>query len=89
MRPLTVPVHQYAEAMLDYFAARGNESKESVLERILDGYAAQHITELVANVPLFRDAASFLGATTINARPGPRHDAAVRCRAPLSGDSRT
>lgn len=61
MRPLIVPVHEYAEAMLDYFAAKGKESKETVLGRILDDYAAQHITELVANVAVFNDAALFMG----------------------------
>ena len=33
-RPLIVPVHTYADAMLDYFAAKGNESKEAVLGRL-------------------------------------------------------
>lgn len=61
MRPLIVPVHEYADAMLDYFAAKGTESKETVLGRILDDYAAQHITELAANVAVFNDAASFMG----------------------------
>lgn len=60
-RPLIVPVHTYADAMLDYFAAKGNESKEAVLGRILDDYVAQHINELLGNVPVFRDAASFPG----------------------------
>ena len=60
MRPLIVPVHEYADAMLDYFVAKGKESKETVLGRILDDYAAQHITELAANVAVFNDAASFM-----------------------------
>jgi hypothetical protein len=30
VRPLIVPVHQYADAMLDYFAKRGNESTVSI-----------------------------------------------------------
>jgi hypothetical protein len=61
MRPLIIPVHEYADAMLEYFAAKGRESKESVLGRILDDHAAQYIDELVANVPVFSDAASFMG----------------------------
>lgn len=31
MRPIIIPVHEYADAMLEYFAKKGNESKESVL----------------------------------------------------------
>lgn len=71
MRPLVVPVHEYADAMLDYFAAKGKESKEMVLGRILDDYAAQHITELVANVAVFNDAASFMGEAKHTAPAGP------------------
>ena len=71
MRPLIVPVHEYADAMLEYFAKKGNESKESVLGRILDDYAAQHITELVANVPVFNDAASFMGEAKHTATADP------------------
>lgn len=71
VRPLIVPVHEYADAMLEYFAKRGNESKESVLGRILDDYAAQHITELVANVPVFNDAASFMGEAKHTAAADP------------------
>ena len=71
MRPLIIPVHEYADAMLDYFAKRGNESKETVLGRILDDYAAQHITELVANVPVFNDAASFMGEAKHTAAADP------------------
>jgi hypothetical protein len=71
MRPLIIPVHEYADAMLEYFAKNGNESKESVLGRILDDYAAQHITELVANVPVFNDAASFMGEAKHTAAADP------------------
>lgn len=71
VRPLIIPVHVYADAMLDYFAKQGNESKESVLGRILDDYAAQHITELVANVPVFNDAASFIGEAKHTAAADP------------------
>ena len=71
VRPLIVPVHEYADAMLEYFAKKGNESKETVLGRILDDYAAQHITELVANVPLFNDAASFMGEAKHTAAADP------------------
>jgi hypothetical protein len=71
MRPLIIPVHEYADAMLDYFAATGNEAKESVLGRILDDYAAQHIAELVANVPVFDDAASFMGEAKHTAAADP------------------
>ena len=71
MRPLIIPVHEYADAMLEYFAKKGNESKESVLGRILDDYAAQHITELVANVPVFNDAASFMGEAKHTAAADP------------------
>ena len=71
VRPLIIPVHEYADAMLEYFAKKGNESKETVLGRILDDYAAQHITELVANVPLFNDAASFMGEAKHTAAADP------------------
>ncbi len=71
VRPLIVPVHEYADAMLEYFAKKGNESKETVLGRILDDYAAQHITELVANVPVFNDAASFMGEAKHTAAADP------------------
>ncbi len=71
VRPLIIPVHEYADAMLDYFAKQGNESRESVLGRILDDYAAQHIAELVANVPLFNDAASFMGEAKHSAAADP------------------
>jgi hypothetical protein len=71
VRPLIVPVHEYADAMLEYFAKKGNESKETVLGRILDDYAAQHLTELVANVPVFNDAASFMGEAKHTAAADP------------------
>lgn len=71
VRPLIVPVHEYADAMLEYFATKGNESKETVLGRILDDYAAQHITELVANVPVFNDAESFMGEAKHTAAADP------------------
>jgi hypothetical protein len=71
VRPLIVPVHEYADAMLEYFAKKGRESKETVLGRILDDYAAQHLTELVANVPVFDDAASFMGEAKHTAAADP------------------
>jgi hypothetical protein len=71
VRPLIIPVHEYADAMLEYFAKKGNESRETVLGRILDDYAAQHIAELVANVSVFNDAASFMGEAKHTASADP------------------
>jgi hypothetical protein len=55
MHALPVPVHQYAADALHYLATKRGQSVETLLARILDDYTIQHITELVTNVPSYRD----------------------------------
>jgi hypothetical protein len=55
MRPLLVPVHEYASDMLAYLATKSGVSVETLLAQILDAYSIQHIQELAHNVPFYRD----------------------------------
>lgn len=62
---LPVPVHQYAADALHYLATKRGQSVETLLARILDDYTIQHITELVTNVPSYRDSLPNLTEATI------------------------
>ena len=65
MHPLPVPVHEYAADALHYLATKRGQSVETLLARILDDYTIQHITELVTNVPSYRDSLPNLTEATI------------------------
>ena len=60
MQPLPVPVHKYAADMLEYLAAKGGLSVETLLAQILEAYAVPHLSELVTKVPSCRDAVAML-----------------------------